>query len=178
MKINNKGFTLVEILISVAIVITSATIVVAIITASFRGSTQTNINEDLRLEGNSALSQVGKMIQFADGFVGVVDGTNTEYSNCVTNDEDASYTEVKLLIDGEVTTISCKDDTVRINDNPLFESSKAVVENCAVRCSQTDTTDSPTIGVEFDLSRNDSSLIEQRSSMRFEKNIKMRNLNQ
>lgn len=184
MKLNNFGFTLVELLVSIAIVITSATVVVAIITASFRGSAQTGINEQLRLEGNSAISQIGKMIQFADGFEGVVDGSQVvdnaavEYSSCVSNDEGATFSDLRLNVDGETTTISCKDSTVQINSVSVFDSANLVVDNCAITCSQVNTADSPVIGIEFDLSKNISTQVEQRSSMHFEKKVKMRNLSQ
>jgi type II secretory pathway pseudopilin PulG len=176
--LNNKGFTMIELLVSIAIIITTATIVVAVITASFRGSTQTAINENLRLEGNAALSQLGKMIQFADGFEGVVDGEGNEFDNCTASDEDATFNDIRLNVDGVTTTISCKDSGMQINSEHIFDTTTLNVENCAIKCSQLNSTDSPTIGIEFDLSRNNSELVEQRSSMHFEKNIKMRNLSQ
>lgn len=181
MKYNkySKGFTLVELLISIAIIITSATVVVAVITAGFRGSAQTSLNEKLRLEGNSALSQLGKMIQFADGFEGVVDGEGNELDQCSTSEADASYSDLRLNVDGVTTTITCTDSDLLIDSKSLFNTAEVSVENCVIKCAQTNSTDSPTIGIEFDLSRNEESpLVEQGTSRHFDKRIKMRNLSQ
>lgn len=178
----SKGFTLIELLVAISIIITSATVVVAIITASFRGSSKTIINEEVRQSGNTALEQVGKMVQYADSFDGVIDQSDTEINSCIATggDDDVTYDALLFTSDGVERNLSCNDEDGLLLDNqPLIDEGRLVIENCELTCSQVSTTDSPTIGISFDLSRSLSNLPEKSANIdSFSKKIKMRNLNQ
>ncbi len=178
----SRGFTLIELLVSISIIITSATIVVAIITASFRGASKTIVDEEVRQSGNSALSQAGKMIQYADSFNGVVDSSGDTVTSCVVSSDDGDVTFNSLLFttDGVSRTLSCNaEDGLTLDNQPLVDEGRLVLENCELTCSQATSVDSPTIGISFDLSRSLSSLPDQSANIdSFSKKIKMRNLNQ
>ncbi|TXG76514.1 type II secretion system protein [Candidatus Dojkabacteria bacterium] len=179
---NSRRFTLIELLVAISIVITSATVVVAIITASFRGSSKTLIDEEVRQSGNTALEQVGKMVQYADSFNGVVDTSGETVTSCIatSDDGDVTYNSLLFTADGVSRTLSCNDDEgLTLDNQPLVDEGRLVLENCELTCSQSTTTDSPTIGISFDLSRSLSNLPEQSANIdSFSKKIKMRNLNQ
>lgn len=176
----NKGFTLVELLISIAIIITSATVVVAIITSSFRGSSKTLINEEVRQSGNTTLAQVGKMIQFADSFDGVEDLSGEVQNNCINSSgEDVDYKAILFESDKIPHRLACTDEGLILDNLPMIDEGRLTVENCSLTCSQTSATDTPTIGITFSLSRYISDLPEQSTNFsEFSKKFKMRNLNQ
>lgn len=175
----NLGFTLIELLIAIALIIVSATVIVTIITVSFQGSTKTLVNEEVRQVGNTALAQVGKMIQYADSFVGVTDLEGNSLTSCTSSDTDVSYSSITFKIDGTNRTLMCEDAGFTLDGDSLIKDDNLVLENCEITCSQSSSTDAPTIGINFDLSKTVSGLPEQSINIdTFRKKIKMRNLNQ
>lgn len=180
----NKGLTLVELLISISIVVTSATIVVAIITASFRGASKTNTSEDLRTYGNTAMTQMAKIIQFADNFEsGVIDDENIEGEvEYVCNTESSIYSEINIENDGVNEKLSCYEDAsgnidLRINDQSVLDLKKVKINDCYFTCSQKSDNNSPFIGISFEI-QSVNNLEDQTGSIEFKKNVKIRNSNQ
>lgn len=180
----SEGLTLVELLVSMAVMITSATIVVAIITASLRGASKTNVSEDLRQSGNSALAQISKIIQFSDNFESAVvaDEGNEGEIETVCSAESDNYSEINIDDNGASKKISCSVDIngvidVQIDDTSVLDLNKVTVNECRLTCSQADSTTSPIIGIYFELqSAND--LEDKSGSVVFEKSVKIRNSNQ
>lgn len=186
-KKNNFGFTLIELLVSISIIITATTIIVAIITASFRGSSKSTISDRIRESGNSAMTQITKTIQYADRFNGVsTDGTDDNLvAQCPIYDstlDKSSYAfnQIRVLSNGQETQISCNDDQATINSSPIFDSKTITVSQCTLTCSQANLVEPPIVGISFDLSSNnpDSKLPEADATIHFSTNIKMRNINQ
>lgn len=71
------GFTLIELLVVMFVILTVGAVVSAILVSSLRGTSKTNTIDIVRRNGNSAISQMGKMIQYAQNFDGVsTDGVN------------------------------------------------------------------------------------------------------
>ena len=71
MKKLQKGFSLIEILVGIAIIITATTVVLSIIVSTFRISNKTTTNSVIRQNGNYSINQVSRMLQFADSFNGI-----------------------------------------------------------------------------------------------------------
>ena len=185
MKSNKKhtGFTLVEILIGISIIITASTIVIAILVSSFRTSSKTTAGDIVRQNGNNAIIQLSKTIQFADGFRGVsVVPDPTKYiTSCVASGSQPYY-YLKILIGNEEKTISCDDTSgILMDDNPLFDQNRVslVPDSCKFTCSQKNSNETPVIGINFSLnsgtSDSSSTLPEKKTTIHFKTRIKMSN---
>lgn len=180
---NILGFTLVEILVGISIIITASTIVIAILVSSFRTSSKTTSGDIVRQNGNNAITLLSKKIQFADGFGGVslvLDPTKY-ITSCVALGSQ-SYNYLKILTGNEEKIISC-DDTkgILIDDKPLFDQKRVslVPGSCKFTCSQKDLKNTPVIGINFSLKSGMSSasnaLPEKNTTIDFKTSIKMRN---
>lgn len=180
-KSKKLGFTLVELLVSIAIVITSATVVVAIISATFRGSSKTSNNEQVRAAGNSAVNQLSSMIQYADSFGGAIKDSNILLV-CSTSGTDTSVDSVKISTNGQEKVIACAgDDHLTLDGNSMFNRGKYFMSGCNLTCAQVSGSETPVIGIEFRLGligAGGSGFSESSSSLDFSKTVKMVNLNQ
>ena len=178
--IKNRGFTLVELLISIAIIITSATIVVMIITASYRSSNKTNTIDLVRQAGNLSLTQLTKMIQFADDFQSATDDSGDEVAFCPVDDGASAidFKTIEIVSGGSVKSISCNDNgSLSLNDRPLIDDNEYYMNGCRLTCSQKKYSESPIIGVSFKLYK-EGYQAESGAGVSFTQKIKMRNLNQ
>jgi type II secretory pathway pseudopilin PulG len=170
-----KGFTLIEILVALAVVITSATIVVAVITTSLRGSNKATIAESVRQEGNIAMSQISRTIQFAESFEGVKRNQSDSYSaTCPSGGDD--YNFVRVRYGGSNVEISC--NNLSLDGNPLIDTNDVSVSRCSFVCSQSSSIQPPFIEITFTLTERNSGRAEQQASIPFSKGVRMRNLNQ
>src|SRR3989344_7547432 len=68
---SQKGFTLVELLSSIIVLVAVGSIISGIITASLRGTNKTTTIENIRQNGNYALAQMSKNIEYAQVFNGL-----------------------------------------------------------------------------------------------------------
>lgn len=176
---NSDGFSLVEILVAIAIIITSTTVVLAILTSSFRTSNKSTSLEIVRQNGTNALNQITKTVSYADSFVGA-----DSVSTCPPS-PGGSYKIIKVNVQEQGTlvkkTISCMDTDLRISDNLSDESllsTQVSLEpaSCSFTCTQDNETVSPVIGVSFTLSLATGNAPEKKASLNFSTSIKMRNL--
>ena len=79
MKVNLKsrnGYTLVELLAAIVVVVAISSVITNVITSSLRGANKVNIIENIRQTGNFILSQMTKDITYAQMFDGVNTGFN------------------------------------------------------------------------------------------------------
>ncbi len=165
------GFTLIEILVASAIIITATTVVVAILTASFRSITKATISEEVRQNGNSAVTRMSRILQFADSFAGAsVDGSNYD-PNCTSP---GVYKYIRVVSGGATRTLSCVD--LSIGSSPLIDPNKVSIDSCNFTCSQDNGTVPPVIGISFNLSQKTSSASEKKASISFTTSVRMRNL--
>lgn len=176
---SEDGFSLVEVLIAIAIIITSTTVVLAILTSSFRTSNKSTSLEIVRQNGTNALNQITKTVSYADSFVEA-----GSVSTCPLSPAGSYKTiEVNVQEQGKLVkkTISCSDTDLRIRDNLSDESLlstqvKMEPGSCNFTCAQDNEAVSPVIGVSFTLSTGAGSTPEKKASLNFSTSIKMRNL--
>lgn len=181
---NNKGFTLVELLAVSVVMVAVSVIITATITSSLRGTTKTNTINDVRQNGNYAISQVSKMIEYAKSFGGVSnDGVNFT-SSCINlalpltpTPTPPQYSNIKIIgFDNGETIFSCS-SVIASNGASLIDTNLVFVDACSFTCSQDKSTDAPIIGINFSLSKKTtSSLFENKASVSFKTSVKMRNL--
>src|SRR3989344_4762174 len=135
----SKGFTLVEILVAMAIIISAATAVTVLLASSFRVSNKTTSIEAVRQSGNSALSQITKTIQFADHFVGVSQNGSTYYSSCPPPPNPTLYYHVRVKSGDYVKRFTCggggnlyinENDLGGGNNQALIDTAKVNITSC------------------------------------------------
>lgn len=181
---SQRGFTLVELLAVSVVMVAVSVIITATITSSLRGTTKTNTINDVRQNGNYAISQVSKMIEYAKSFGGVSnDGVNFT-SSCINlalpltpTPTPSQYSNIKIIgFDNGETIFSCS-SVIASNGASLIDINLVFVDACSFTCSQDKSTDAPIIGINFSLSKKTtSSLFENNASVSFKTSVKMRNL--
>lgn len=166
------GFSLIEILVAISIIITASTVVVAILFSSFRGISKSAVTEEVRQNGNRAISQMSRTIQFAENFLGAsVDGA--AYQSCVGGV--GAYQFIKVRSGGGDVILSCNNLTV--DGTSLIDTTrvKVVGGSCSFSCTQGSDIDSPIIGITFQLSQKSATVLEKSQTIPFSTTVKMRN---
>lgn len=186
------GFTLVEILAVLGVVVTVGIIASAIIFSSLRISNKANNLEKVRQNGNFALSKISRTILYAKSFNGVsTDGIN--YTNDCTvptaspTPKPIKYSFVKIThFDESQTTYSCSPpgnpttliSTQNSQNVDLIDINTTTLNSCYFTCSQLFKTNSPTIGINLSLSqKGEAQFSEKQASISFITSVTMRNPN-
>lgn len=164
----HKGFTLIEILTVISILVVIGTICVSIITITFRGTKKTDLLNFARQNGDSALSQMVKSIRFA---------SSLNYPTACTPTTTTSYITVTSLTDDQQTTYSCANSTISSNSASLFDTTSLTVSSCSFVCSQPSTTVSPIITIQYTLTpKTTLNFAETNFSLPFQSSVTMRNV--
>lgn len=174
MENRSGGFSLVEILVAISLIITSTTVVVAILTSAFRASSKTTSADVVRQNGNNAINRVSRMIQYSDGFNGVSNDGTTYILTCPTTP--TRYNFVKVTSVGQPRVVSCSDSGVAIDSVSLLSSAVRITPgSCILTCSQDSAAISPVIGISFDLQLGNATVSEKTARINFATSVKMRN---
>jgi len=190
----NDGYTLVELLTVVVVVVVVGMIIATILVSSLRGSNKTIVINDVRDNGNTAITQISRKIEFAKSFEGVSTGVadivgNLIYTTSCSPASTEQYKFIKIRTFEELEIVfSCPLDTaiggtIATNDatfsqppSPLVDSTMTV-SNCYFTCSQDYVSQPPTIGINFTLTKGINSLFsEQKFPLNFNTTVVMRNL--
>jgi len=186
---SESGYTLVELLAVVTIVIVVGVIAVGILISSLRGGSKTNVLDNVRQNGNSAIAQMSKMIIYAQSFNGVSRDSGISYTtNCVQNSLTSpaptpiSYQYIKITsFDGGQTIFSCNGTTIASNGASMIDTAPetgVMVSSCSFTCSQDSYGLLPTIGINFTLKQNvSSSFAEKQATLPFQTSVTIRNSN-
>jgi prepilin-type N-terminal cleavage/methylation domain-containing protein len=177
---NQKGYTLVELLIVMFILGTVGTIALSIFVTSLRGGNKSTSVNDIRQNGNYAISQMSKMISYAQVFEGVCkssdDCTNPANFTTTCTDQGQSYSQIKIMsFDGGETIFSCVGNTISSNSASLTNVSDMLVTSCNFSCTRSSAAVSPTIDVIFTL-QSRGNLAENNAKITFETSITPRNI--
>ena len=78
-----SGYTLIELLAVITIVVVVGVIITGILISSLRGGSKSNVLDNVRQNGNSTITQMSKMIIYAQSFNGISDGTFDNNGNRV-----------------------------------------------------------------------------------------------
>lgn len=174
MKNKSLGFSLVEILVAISLIITSTTVVVAILTSAFRASSKTTSADVVRQSGSNAINRVSRMIQYSDGFNGVSNDGSTYILTCPTTP--TRYNFVRITSAGQSRIVSCADSGIAIDSDSLLGSNVRITPGtCVLTCSQDSATISPVIGISFDLQLSYATVSEKTARINFATSVKMRN---
>lgn len=191
---SQKGFTLIEFLTVTVVIASIGLVIVGILTSALRGTNKTNVVNTVRQNGNQAIIQMTRTIEYAKSFDGVsVDGS-TYTVNCVqatvlTPTPTPTPTLYKYLkitaFDGGKIIYSCMSmptptpSYIASNSASLIDinSVKLVTDGCWFTCMQERVTSNPIIGIKFQLMQSGTStFVENTASIPFETSITFRNL--
>jgi type II secretory pathway pseudopilin PulG len=172
-----KGFTLVELLAVMAVLITVGTVVFGILVASLRGSSKSEILTDVTQNGNYALTEMTKTIRFAQTvedpspcYQGTPPEPVTASSITIRNVDNSRITYACTSIDGN--------DTIASNGASLLDTNAVSVTSCSFSCSQDTVYKAPSIGISFTLNNkgsNDSA--DNQAPLTFQTTVVLRNKN-
>lgn len=191
-KISNiTGFTLVELLVVIVVLITVGGIITAILVSSLRSSNKSAAVNNVRQSGDLAIVQMSKMIEYAKTFQGVstgvhdIDGnliyeTDCTVPNITPTPASVQYSSIKFTsFDGGTTEFSCTGDTIASNSAiNLIDTSNITVSSCYFLCTQSNVLSSPTIDINFTLSNiSPGTFVENQVSIPFETTVLLRNYN-
>jgi type II secretory pathway pseudopilin PulG len=170
---NNKGFSLIEIMVGITIVIAASTIVLSIIISSFRISSKTTSTSVIRQNGNYALSQATRKLQFADSFISATCG-GIPVTSCPASG--VACTRVDFMYNSLPSSVACLGNDFRIGGSTSMDTSKITGTSCSLICSQS-SGEAPVIGINFGLAiGNAATAVERKSAIDFSTSVKMRNL--
>lgn len=187
-----KGFTLVELLTSIVALVAVGSVIAGIITASLRGANKTNAIENIRQNGNYAISQVSKNIEYAQVFNGFSDDGTTYVTACPFSTVPSptppapvttqyKFVKVTLLNDSSITYSCTNAPTFTVNTKgvttSLIDANSGSLVDCFIACIQTRSTDIPIIKIGFKLGHKDPNGLPESSTppILFETSVTIRN---
>lgn len=169
---NKKGFTLIELLVVMGVFLAVATVVGGILFSTLRGSQKSTTIDEIRHNGNFAITTMTKMIRGAKNI--------TYPTNCLAPTP-TPVVEVRLTpADGSSTTIFTCDNTnktISSNSASLLDMTRVslVAGSCSFTCTQL-SGQSPTVRVKFSLSQSGtSSFVESQAVASFDTSVTLRN---
>lgn len=185
-----KGFTLVELLASVIVLVAVGSVIAGTIASSLRGASKTNTIENIRQNGNYALNQISKNIEYTLPFDGkntglsndgIVYATNCPYSLGPTPAPLAtSYSIIAVeSADNVVTRYKCTSSPAELSANgttSLVDLTSVSLKSCSFSCIQNKAIDIPVIKIKFEIGpENSNGLAENSGSIIFETSVTIRN---
>lgn len=179
-RIKNGGFTIVELLVAIGILIIVGSIISGAIMFSLRGANKANSMEQLRQTGDFVINQLVKTVTNAKTFDGVSDNSIDfspvcEFTSPPTPPHPYRYLKITRFDNASV-LYDCTLSTFRINGTDVFNPSAVVLSKCSIACSQKDLADIPTISISFTLSSTgNTSLVENSTSIDFKTSVVPRN---
>lgn len=167
-----KGFTLVELLVVLALSGVAGTIILVSLSNTFRNASKSDSVSTIQQNGNFVMSQLTRMIRFASDLqlpTSCYTGSSTPV---------ASTSITILNQDNLPTTFACDtgNGSIASNGANLLNSQAVTVTACTFSCIQTSPYDSPTMTVSFTLNKkNGNSAVENNSPIVFTSSVNMRN---
>ncbi|MBI4078678.1 MAG: type II secretion system protein [Candidatus Levybacteria bacterium] len=186
-----RGFTLIEVLVVLALLTTIGSLILSIITSMARTVSKTTAINRVTQNGSAAIIQITKTLRNAKSFNGIsVDGseyatdcsvsvlpltptpTPTEYH--VVKIKDFTDKDIKFVCLEGILGIKEGDDIIQ-----FVNESEVAVTSCSFTCSQASTFEPPTIGISFTLSQATEETLPERtvSPIPFQTTIRLRNVN-
>lgn len=153
-----KGYTLVELLVSLFILSTVASLVLWVIWISLKTTVKVNNMHVVRQNGYFIALQLSKMLEFSQQFQGVSLDNTSYTTNCQKPDtlplQNYKYVRLTSQDNGTV-TFACLDSssTIASNGAALINTAQYTVSNCTFTCTQYATGFPYTIGINFTLAK-------------------------
>ncbi|HZE86945.1 MAG TPA: type II secretion system protein [Methylomirabilota bacterium] len=167
-----KGFSLIELLVSMAVFASVTTVIITVLFVSFRAGKKSDVLISLKQNGDATLAQMVKSIRYAKSL--------DAPAACTTPVTQASIT-ITSISDAKQTIFSCPagaSTSITSNSASLIDTNAVSVSGCSFTCSQATTNDPPTITIQFTLgAKNTTSFVETTGSIPFQTSVTLRNYN-
>jgi type II secretory pathway pseudopilin PulG len=201
-NLSSSGYTLIEMLAVIILIIIVGTIITGIITMALRGNNRSrNINE-IRQTGDFAIVQMQKMVAYADRFNGVARTTDVDQETniiytqqCVDSNIQYNFLRIKSFDEGSTTFIcsSAGNDSLLASYSgsllkwpisqgdttslvSFFDTAKYTITACYFKCIQNSAAEYPQIDINFTLTtKSQSTLIENKVIIPFKTTVSFRN---
>jgi prepilin-type N-terminal cleavage/methylation domain-containing protein len=169
-----NGYTIIELLAVVSILVILTGIISGILYSTLRGSSRTRISTEVTKNGNYAISVLTNMISSSRAVTKIA---GVDIPNCTAG---PSGTSISLQdIDGDEYVISCSGNNISSGADSLINTNKVQVRpgSCRFSCSQraADPYAIPIVGIEFVIEDRNVGLFETRASSLFKTSVSMRN---
>jgi len=170
----SKGYTIIELLAVISILVILAGIISGILYSTLRGSSKTRITTDVAQNGSYAIGVMSNILA-ASRSVTKVDGA--DITDCTTLKTGSSIA-VKS-IDGDEITFACSGINISSNSVSLINTNQVQLkaDSCSFSCQQksTDSYSIPIVSVEFTIEDKNAVLFENKSSSAFRTSVSLRN---
>lgn len=166
------GFTFVELLTAIFVMIIVGGIMGAIFISSFKGTTKATLLDSARQNGAFVLSQVEKTVRNAQTI-----SSPPAPCTALTPTPVASLTVTDA--NGVSTTFACQNNTVTLNGTSMIDATLLAIPaaSCNFTCIQATSADFPTITTQFTINQaKTTSFYEQKVSIPFQSSVTLRNL--
>jgi len=184
MKNNKNGYTLVELLVVIIILVVVGTIVASILTSVLRSSNKSANTEVVRSNGNYAISQMSKMITYAQRLEGI--SANAAFSenqtDCVGISSSTKYYYLKIKsFNTGVTTFGCTGSQIIATQSAAETTTNFLVDpsldaNCYFNCTQESAAAPAKVDIFLDLKAKSSAVFsESQAEIPFETSVVIRN---
>ena len=170
----NQGYTIIELLAVVSILVILTGIISGILYSTLRGSSKTKITSEVTQNGNYVISVLTNMISSSTS---VTKMGGVEIRDCTASPSGVSMS--LRNIDGDEYTIFCSQNNISSGSASLINTNQVQVRanSCKFYCSQkaTDPYAIPIIGIEFVIEDKTVGFFENKSSSLFKSSVSMRN---
>lgn len=181
-----KGFTLIELLVSLFILTTISSLVIGIVWISLKSTVKANNLSVIRQNGNFAMLQMAKMLQFSKEFQGVSNNGNTFNFNCQNPGNTLQkYNYVRFTgSDDEDTILGCTSGPSTISSISaslnksisLINTAKFKLTSCDFTCTQVNAGLPYTIGIKFTIEKKTpGNIFDEPAPLVFKNSVTLRN---
>ena len=184
----SDGFTLIELLVVILVIFAVGVLIISVLFSALRGANKTNTIDLVRRNGNSAISQMSRMIRFAKSFNGVsINDPNNLNPDCTVPASTPTpapfqYSYVGVTsFDGGQTVFRCLPGDgiapIASNGASLVDTNSVSVSSCYFTCTQSDIFSPPNIGINFSLTQKvtPNQFFENKASADFQTSVSIRN---
>lgn len=175
----SKGYTLLELIVVMVLLIVVGSLIVGILSSTIRGSAKSKITNDLGQNGNYVLSIISDIILNSQNFDSITDFTSTTHTSCTPSGISGQSITVTGF-DGGTTILSCYADTISSNSASLLDTSRVrldpIPDLCKFTCVQADEYTPPRIDVTFTLVSANGNSSDTQGSATFKTSLSLRNI--
>lgn len=172
-KLNSKqGYTIVELLAVVSILVIISGIISGILYSTLRGTGKTRINTEVSQSGAYALSVFTNAVVDSGSVTQIND---VDISDCTASPSGTSVTLRRL--DGATTKFSCTNNTINKDDVSIVNNNIVSISNCSFTCKQKtdDSYSIPSVDISFTVSQKAGKFVELIGTSTFNTSVTMRN---
>jgi prepilin-type N-terminal cleavage/methylation domain-containing protein len=193
-KNKQNGYTLVELLAVIIILVTVGGIITSILTAVLRSGNKSTTMENVRRNGDSAIAQMSRMITYAKDFEGISVNDPSKLApgqlqtNCVPQVNSSltptpipTPTQYRYLVikswDDGITTFACADSKIASQSSTgtlSYLIDPAIATNCYFNCTQESAAAPVKIDIFLDATIS-GAFSESQATMHFETSVVIRN---